>query len=456
MNNKKQNRFNEIPLFVYPSFPMSEPNEEIPIHEGKFVLTANDLTLTIEGKIFYQWLPRGSVIFEGIVTSAPVGFKHLKMMNKELILLINELQFDKAIILKFTLGDKSEVRGKIVSKPTLFGDPSISVEKIKFAIPNLRYFNGDPTKIEKRNGVQLINSRLCLNNEYYSINIDQTADFKQLDDNLKKRGGYLILYGGEITKYGKKIDYEELQNLRDCLNKFLSFLNGKRCSLMFCQGVYGDEVIWTYYTNYIVDQYKYVNSWPQAHSIFGLNDLWCKFYKLWQDPNDRDFISTAIHWYTEANMNTGYLEGSLIMGQIALELIYNWLVIEKKHILYGKDAESISASNKIRLLLSQVEGTGDIPEAFGALKSYLSNNQDISDGVDIIVQIRNIIIHAQEEKRNKLINIEPKVKYEAQQLALWYIEYSLLYILEYKGKYFNRTSGKQWSGEGEEDSPYNS
>ncbi len=76
------------------------------------------------------------------------------------------------------------------------------------------------------------------------------------------------------------------------------------------------------------------------------------------------------------------------------------------------------------------------------------------DGVDAFVQIRNAIIHSQEEKRKKLETWDNSAKYEALQFSLKIIELSLLYILGYKGKYFNRCSGAKWAGDGEEMVPY--
>ncbi|MGB4568690.1 MAG: hypothetical protein WBH96_06955, partial [Dysgonamonadaceae bacterium] len=47
-------------------------------------------------------------------------------------------------------------------------------------------------------------------------------------------------------------------------------------------------------------------------------------------------------WYVEANSNAGFSEGSIILAQTALELIYNWWIVENKKIILGKDSENIS------------------------------------------------------------------------------------------------------------------
>jgi hypothetical protein len=65
------------------------------------------------------------------------------------------------------------------------------------------------------------------------------------------------------------------------------------------------------------------------------------------------------------------------------------------------------------------------------------------------VTIRNALVHGQEKKRAELMRISLKAKYEALQLALWYIELSLLYILEYTGNYHNRTLKNKWKDTGQ-------
>lgn len=62
---------------------------------------------------------------------------------------------------------------------------------------------------------------------------------------------------------------------------------------------------------------------------------------------------------------------------------------EKKKLLIG-DGGNISASNKIRLLLSQLKVNNEIPGAFTDLQSY-ANANNVVDGVEAFV--RNSIEH---------------------------------------------------------------
>ncbi|WNH10160.1 HEPN domain-containing protein [Thalassobellus suaedae] len=120
--------------------------------------------------------------------------------------------------------------------------------------------------------------------------------------------------------------------------------------------------------------------------------------------------------------------------------MYNWWVIENKKIILGKDSENINASNKIRLLLSQLNLDYSVPKEFKNLQEFVDSDNQILDACDAVVQIRNAIVHSQEEKRKKLRSISLIAKYEALQLCTWYIEIALLGILGYSDKYYNRIS----------------
>lgn len=455
MNKKTEKSFKNIPLGITSKILMTEPNQKIHIYKGLFKLSLDNKVIEIEGEVSFDWFPHIDTKFKGIAKSTTKDLVDFTNTNDKFDLIINDLTFGKASITSTSFGNKIEVNGQTEGL-SVIGDKSIPVSKIAFSIPNLREFFGQPIKlINEEGGYYSGKNRMILENKNYIITIDKHRNYNKSSKLLSTKGGYFLLYAGEIEKKSGNMTFEDLNKLHHCLSTYLSFLNGQRCSPFFLHGVYKNEIIWTDYTGYNCDLFKHVHSWPQRSDIQGLNELWGEFCKLWDNENDKGFLVSAIHWYIEGNTNSGYLEGSIVMIQTALELIYNWLILEKKKLIYGKDGESISAANKIRLLLSQFNTNIELPKYFENIKSYLASNNDIHDEIDLFVQIRNSIIHSQEEKRKKLSKIPNKVKYEAQQLGLWYIEISLLKILKFKGKYRNRCSGKLWAGEDEEVLPTN-
>jgi hypothetical protein len=78
------------------------------------------------------------------------------------------------------------------------------------------------------------------------------------------------------------------------------------------------------------------------------------------------------------------------------------------------------------------------------LKDILAVAND-KDAPKIFTEIRNAIVHSNEDKRKKLTTYSLNVRFEALTIGVWYIELIMLYLLKYKGKYENRCSSKEES-----------
>lgn len=439
------NNSNDIPEIIESSIKMTEANCPIKIYEGEYLLKSDTEEIKVVGTIEFDWVVNSGSHFSGNVVLDSNQNRAFSNSHSDYKVIIDGLEFGSGFITKTSFGsnfDISFIKG-ILSQQAVSGDKSIAVEKIIFSIPNFRNLYGLPVKKITATTFSFSKSRLKLENDDYIISIDKCFDFKEKQESLDEKGGYIILYYGELTNKKKSVKLEDTKDVFHCLNTFLTFINGRRTSAMFLQGIYCNEIMWCDYTGYFVDPYKGVQSWQQRDSISGLNELWKNFSALWKDADDKIFLTSAVHWYVEANSNSGFVEGSIIMAQTALELLYNWWIIEHKKLIIGKDSENISASNKIRLLLSQLNIPYSVPEAFKQLGQFITDRTDkkeVVDAPDAVVQIRNAIVHSQEEKRKKLSAIHDKAKYEALQLCIWYIEMSLLCILHFDDNYFNRCS----------------
>lgn len=448
---RKTSEFNKnIPNIITSEYMNEKPNQSIDIFEGEYSLKKKDRTISINGKIFFKWLPTPDVKFEGFVDEPKYNSFEENDFYSGIDLYINDSILGKAQLLNYRKTQKEdliiEIDG-IINSESILGDTSVSVSKALFIIPNLRDFSGDIIKLENENGsVNTYMGRTIFENEKYKITLDKSPNYQILYENLKKQGGYSTLYTGEITKKKGNINFRELKELRHSFSVFISFLNGRLCTPLFLQGVHDNEIKWTDFTAYRIEPFKTVVSWLPKFPKDGLSELWCHFSKLWKNENDKDFLEFIVHWYLEVNGNSAKIAGSIIIAQVALELIYNWLIIEKRKLIIGKDGENISAANKIRLLLSQVKLFPDTPSDLIDLKKFINDNKEIVDGVDAFVSIRNALVHSQVEKRKRLTKISTDVQFEALQLSIKYIEHSILSILDYKGKYYDRCSGKLYAG----------
>lgn len=443
--------YKDLPEIIESPFSMDEANAQITLYNGRFTVSNPQRILEFEGRIFFNWVASSGCHFQGecYIQGIPDFFQSIR---ESYSVSVKGLDIGEAYIQSASFADSNNIavtngrmRGKIV-----LDDRSVPVTKLRFSIPNLRSFRGEAVKKRSNGTLSLHSNRLTFSNEKFNIIIDRRDEYNTLLESLKAKGGFAILYFGTVTPKGKSsISFEELDELFDSFNIFISFLNGRRTSAHLIEGIFEEEIKWLDCTDFMVDPYKYVPSWPQEDSTNGLDKIWGVFTNLWKDIDDRGFLNSAVHWYVEANSNSGLTEGSLIMAQTALELIYNWWIIEQKQMIVGKDSENLSASNKIRMLLSQLSVDYTVPASFGDLQKFVDDNDSIADAPEAIVQIRNAIVHSQEEKRRKLSSIHYLAKHQALQLSIWYIELSLLKILGFDGKYSNRCAGKAYAAEAE-------
>lgn len=423
---------------VSPIVETYSPNEKISIYNGKLEFrTPSNPIILAKGEIYFKWFPHLKVEFNAELIGE--NFDNSLFEEDEIDIFINEDLIGRCYINSQSIGLNHTIKGGFFNK-VIFGDKTLTANKFKFSVLNFDDFLGENIEYEKENGKSFSRARIKLQYEKFEILIDKVVDFKQKYELLKESGGYQILYNGEINTSKNSFNFQEISELLNAIGHFLSFVSGRKNNPLFLTALHDDNILYQEFTGYSNYPYEFRPSWSNTYSTKYLNSLFMNFYELWKSNADNKFFLTyIIHWYTEINCNSGYSEGSLIMAQTALELLYNWLVVENKKLIAGKDTENISASNKMRLLLSQLSISYNVPEKFKNLEDFRLGNKCL-DAIDAIVQIRNAIVHSQEEKRKKLSEISTMVIYESVQLCTWYIEMSLLYILKFEDKYFNRCS----------------
>lgn len=427
---------------IWPTVNLSEPNESIPVYTGEVELRGENETYIVDAIVEFKWYPRPRPIIRGTIElSSPT----MEINEHKLPAFVNGLPFGECYILDTHFSSMHPMKmiiGGFLHGDVADGDITISVEQIEFSIPNLRYIRGANVKYNLINSSSgSVNGRSVFTTGDYEIVIDAIPNCSEQMRKLAGAGGYAISYGGKIKKIKGSITYVESKKVLEAFGVFLSFINGSQVNTMFHRGVYNGKTSWQGYKDSHVKTFNNVQSWlPELHPE-GLKDMWTNFYTIWKkSEDDCEALRMSINWYLESLRGSGYIEGGIMMAQTSLELLYNWALIDTRRLIIGSDAANLSAANKIRLLLSQMNVPTTVPTDFQTTVTFVSANNEIEDAPDVIVQIRNAIVHAQLEKRKKLIAIPTQVKYETLVTSLWYVELSILYMLGYKGYYANRSA----------------
>src|SRR6266446_6313316 len=61
------------------------------------------------------------------------------------------------------------------------------------------------------------------------------------------------------------------------------------------------------------------------------------FMRLWKDPDWNQTLRVAIHWYVESNAQAGAIEGSLVLQQLAIELLAWRVFVEDRGTYTDRD-----------------------------------------------------------------------------------------------------------------------
>lgn len=163
----------------------------------------------------------------------------------------------------------------------------------------------------------------------------------------------------------------------------------------------------------------------------------------------------ALHWYVEANMCAGGVEGAVVLAQTSFELLAWTLLVEERRVLSEESFQpgKLPAMDKLRLLISACGIPLDIPSSLTQLVAFGKAN-GCSDGPQTLTQVRNTLVHSNPKKRRKLFDADSQVREEASDLSLWYLELIFLYLFGYRGEYSNRLRSGCWKGEEVETVPW--
>lgn len=428
-------KLTDFPEILTPVYKMDNPNEIIILHEGDYVIKWKDRTFTSKGFLFFQWIPRLSVRFKGKLGD-DFSYSWWNPLEGDISIEISLPQYNftsKGIIYKLREFEDFNIVCQLPPK-IIVGDTSKVADIVRFEISNLKNIYGSPVRTENYGH----RNRLSFTNSVSEIIIDKSPDFIKLKPELVEVGGYQFLYTGQLKlPNNKKLTYQKSQDILDSFSFYLLFINGRRCFPLFPTGYNNGQKVWAHYSPAFNDPYQGVISWASDEPNNGIELMWNNFSEIWKNIDDRDSLKTILHWYTESNSNSAFNEGSIVLLQNALELLFHWLIVEKYKYVNPNEAESLSASSKINFLLSHFSIRNEIPDDFDALIKYAKQN-NIVNGPESFTRIRNHIVHPSSKKRKALKKIESNTKIEALHLGIWYVEMILLKLFEFKGNYINR------------------
>jgi len=197
------------------------------------------------------------------------------------------------------------------------------------------------------------------------------------------------------------------------------------------------------------------SSW--FHEMMGssFGELYQSMQTAFEDEKREPALQTAIHWLIESEQCAGGVEGAIILQQSALECLA-WLEIVLIRKLCSESGfKALPASDKIRWLLSINNICADIPAKSAAIISY-AKAFNLSNLVEVLVDVRNALVHAEPKKVERLFS---RNNGEEERGDLWYqaggmLQQAFLAAIGYEGKLLRRDLDCEYATQATKPAPW--
>lgn len=218
---------------------------------------------------------------------------------------------------------------------------------------------------------------------------------------------------------GKPLSHKEVEKYLNAFTHFISFVVGRYHSPILVCGQDKHGQLSFYHRVYYDKSRIGVNSWLPFPHDQEIESLWPTFESIWngKDEDKADILSTAVHWYLEANIGSGKMEGAYIMAITGIEMLWN-VILEKKEQ---------TAKEKLQNLLKKM----NYCPAFDA---------------GSLINTRNQLTHYDSKNRQKYQKLTQEQKLQCLENALNVLELAILYWLGYQGHYADRLCENKWRG----------
>jgi hypothetical protein len=473
--------YSKLPASVEPVYSTDYPSQKIHLYEGeiKYSYKINEIPgeLLGTGTIKYSWFPDPQVIFE-INHYHPIPYNlddaSIKLQGSDQLVPVNTQSW----------GSYSQKKAPhhiagVMSKEIIVGKGD-NLHSIIFHVVNFCSYMGEVTYKRTQFEESTNKGRINLSEKDWDIVIDEISSEKNTDvfKSLKESGGYAITHVGRIKKKdNSSFNAEEVMELIEALSYFLSFAKGAKVPIVLFVGYNAnDEKMYEQWNESFGQPSKYRMSWMPKRDLGDFSKIFSSFIKWWKMNNNVARI--AINSYLEANQNS-FDEIGLILSQSILELLARSTFEEETRLKYSNlddfememkkyDDRNNNPLKRIETFLNGFSIPIKFPTEAEALKKYSSDSlasqlrqpailhtnhlksfcldipkmKDKDRAMDALIKVRNEMTHA-----NKEHGFSAEVIGEARNLSLWYVEMSILSILQYNGLYDNRLIGNKHAGQ---------
>ncbi|MCY3997846.1 MAG: hypothetical protein OXC92_10575 [Flavobacteriaceae bacterium] len=417
-------------------------NEQVDLYRGTICLEnkENCYELT-HGEIFLNWNPIPSFELKGNCLDLD-PFKYW-VKGTEFDVKIYDQYFSKAKIM-----DNSNPIRATVCFPHLYQIQKVNeyIKKVTFSVVNFSIYNSfRHSELEFKFTLPKEKGK----EKDVEVSISGRQDLTESIQNLKTKGGYCITHHIQL-KFLNVGTVKEVQKVLRCLILSLRFLKGQDLGFIFINFLNNDNQIIQWNPGIgNIKLYKNCSEVVPAFEIYNSSgtSIIKRLLDFFTKTEYFNNYSDLIHWYNQANINSGYTSGSLILAQAGVELVWNLYTNRQEYKEANQDQKGEEKTGmKIGELMRHLSIPNEINNETPDLKEYSENyNKDyakpyckseIDSLSHAIAELRNSLVHSNKNKRK--VNIPKYAQFEARQILLLIIEKYLLDGIGFKGHYNKR------------------
>ena len=444
---------------MFQQYPQRDFHVPIRLHRGRFRVRWGDHVAQGEGSACFIWAPSPDIEIEVETTARGID-------PDSVTLELPGFETDTVVVHSHTLVPKQRLRAFVSKMDSGCKQDLVSVgfQVVNFAnfyTRGLSAAPGDPTLITSvEQG--LVNSdtstgrpvgsvlsftraATTLSHDGWLVNLVAVSDVDEIYKKLKANGGYAFTHVGQLTRMdGATFPVHQAERILDSVTAFLSFARGAACGLPIRWGRCATgEIVWRHFRSPMVDGWETPISWFDRKHGELLHELFDPFCRLHNDEEHRDALLLALNWYRHCNIQSSGIEGSIVLGMAALDLLSALIVAGQGCQVSAAEHDRWSSKRKLRALLRALNVPASIPYCFKALTVF-AGRYGKPDSCEALTKLRNGFVHPKERHRKVVFGADGKAAtFDAWWLSLWYQELALLYLLGHQGSCANRTTKRR-------------
>ena len=445
---------------MFQQYPQRDFHAPIQLHKGRVRARWGDHVAQGEGSVCLIWLPSPEIAIEVETTARDIDFDSVSLD-------FPGFETDNVVVHSHILWPQQRLRAFVskVDSGCTQGLVSVGFQVVNFTnffTLGLSATPGDPTVVTSINQ-RLVNDDVstgrpagsafsryaaALIHDGWRVNLVAVPDADEVYKKLKVNGGYGFTHVGQLARLdGATFTVHEAERILDSVTAFLSFARGAACDLPIRWGRCATgEIVWRHFRSPKVDGWGTPISWFDRKHGELLQELFDPFCQLHNDEKHRDALLLALNWHRHCNIQSSGLEGSIVLGMSALDLLSALIVADQGHQVSASKHDAWPSKKKLRALLCTLNVSALIPSSFKDLTVFAAKHEK-ADSCETLTALRDGFVHPNEKRRQVVFGEDGKAATsDAWRLSLWYQDLALLYLLRHQGCYANRTTQK-WVGQ---------